>query len=109
VTIYDPIQATGLGMMTLPREITPDEGDYALDGYYYLKTDEFLCTCRNKPWRFLHYENKIIVWPTNDDDSLLKNAQRMKELGLNPKITEYKITMGKAIAWEDIPNGSTIG
>lgn len=107
--LADPIQASGLGMMSLPKEVTPDEGDYALDGYYCLKTDEYTCSCRDKPWRYIHCDMKIVVWPEKDDDSLLKNAQRMKDLGLNPKITEYKVMMGKAIPWDDIPDGTTIG
>jgi hypothetical protein len=107
--VKDRVQEWGQGLMTLPRNVTPDEGDTKHEGYYFLKTDEFNCTCRKRPWRWLHFDNKVIVWPTNDDDSLLKNAQRFKELGLNPKITEYKVIMGKAIAWEDIPDGSVIG
>lgn len=106
--VADPIQQAGSSLMTLPRSVTPDEGNSAYEGYYYIKTDEFKCTCRVKPWRYLHYEDKVIVWPEKDDDSLLKNAQKMKEQGFNPKITEYNVMLGKAIPWDDIPNGKDI-
>jgi|SRR6185295_18908784 len=108
VEIKDPIQAAGLGMIELPRSVTPDEGDSQYEGYYYLKTDEYFCTCRQRPWRYLHFDKKVIVWPTNDDIALLKNAQNLKDSGFNPKIVEYNVMLGKAIPWDDIPHGSDL-
>lgn len=105
----DPIAVAGRVLMTLPKEVTPDEGSPEYDGYFCLNTDEFNCTCRKRPWRFIHYSKKIIVWPEKDDEKLLNVAQKMKDLNLNPKIIDYKVMMGKAIPWDDIPNGDTIG
>lgn len=106
--IADPIQIEGQSLMTLPRSVSPNEGSPELDGYYCIFTDPFNCSCRTKPWRYLHYTKMIIVWPNNDDDSILQNAAEMKKLDTNPKIIEYKCMMGKAIPWDDIPMGETL-
>lgn len=95
--------------MELPKAVSPGEGSPELEGYYCINTDSFYCSCRPKPWRYIHFNKKIIVWPTNDEDSILQNATEMKKLDLNPKIVEYKTMMGKAIPWDDIPVGSELG
>lgn len=107
--VADPIQQQGQRLMTLPRAVSPDEGSIDLDGHYCLKTDEFKCGCRERLWDFIHYSKKIVVWPEKDDPKMLDFAQKTKELGLNPRVIEYKVMMGKAIPWDDIPQGADIG
>jgi hypothetical protein len=87
------------------REEITEQGDTTLDGCYCIKTDAFYCSCRTRPWSFVHHEQQIIVWREKDNKTILKLAQTFKEHDFNPKIIEYEAMMGKAIDWEDIPPG----
>lgn len=107
--VADPIQRAGSSLMTLPREVTPNEGNSEYDGYFCIKTDEYKCACRERTWHFIHCADKIVVWEEKDDNTLLHFAQMMKEMGLNPRIIEYNVMLGKAVRWDDIPAGATIG
>jgi len=94
--------------MMLPKEVTPDEGNHDLDGYFCINTDDYVCPCRKRPWKYYHWHKKIVVWPTIDEDTILQVATELKVRDLNPKIVEYNATMGKAITWNDIPAGATV-
>ncbi len=107
--VKDPIQQAGMSLMTLPKEITPDDMSSELEGGYCIKTEEFLCSCRDRPWRYMHYEGKIIVWNEKDDESILYSAKELKKMDLSPRIVVYTVMMGKGIPWDDIPSGATLG
>lgn len=93
---------------TLNKVTGPDEGDSAYDGYFCIQVDPFKCTCRLKPWVFIHFIRGIIVWAEKDDPSMLLCASIFKKNGYNPRIIEYNAIMGECVDWEDIPNGSDI-
>lgn len=91
------------------KAIAPDEDNNDLEGYYCIQTVAYQCYCRPKPWTFIHCKARIIVWPNKDDNSILEAASEFKKIQLDPRIVEYKSMMGKAIEYDDIPNGATIG
>lgn len=96
-------------LTTLPKALVPDEGTNDLEGHFCIQTIPYFCNCRPRPWTFIHHGKKIIVWKEKDDENLLAMASEFKKIQLDPHIIEYKVMMGKAILWDDIPNGVTIG
>lgn len=95
---------------TLIRATTPDEGNVELEGYYCINTNPYQCACSpERTWDYFHYEMKIIVWEEQDHPFILKMAAELKTLGFNPRIIEYKSIFGKAIDFEEIPDGATLG
>ena len=95
---------------TLNRAIAPDEGDSTFEGMFCIQTVPHVCSCRpTQPWTFAHYQKKIVVWNEKDDDKILQVASEFKKANYDPKIVEYQVLFGKAIHWDDIPNGEHMG
>lgn len=91
---------------TLNRAMTPDEGNSDYEGMFCIKTVPYTCSCSpGKPWIFAHLQKQIVVWNEKDEDSILDLASQFKQMGFDPKIVEYKVIFGKAIHWDDIPDG----
>lgn len=56
---------------------------------------------------FLTAAHLIIVWPENDDPSLLRHAAAARDVGRNPKPIEYEKSFGPACSyylWEAAGN-----
>jgi hypothetical protein len=91
---------------TLNKAMTPDKGNPNYEGMFCIKTVPYTCSCSpDKVWDFAHLEKKIVVWNEKDEDSILDLASQFKRNGYDPKIIEYKVMFGKAIHWDDIPDG----
>jgi len=94
---------------TVNRAIGPDEGSVDYDGYYCIQTVPHRCNCSpNRPWTFVHYDKKVVIWEEKDDDAILDVAREFKNHNYDPKIIEYKPIFGKAIEWAEIPNGASV-
>jgi hypothetical protein len=93
---------------TLDKVTGPDEGNALYEGYFCIQTRPFECSCRIKPWTFIHYIKSVIVWAEKDDPNMLKCAGFFKKHDFDPRIIEYKPMMGKCLDWEDIPNGGDL-
>ena len=93
---------------TLNKAVTPDEGNVEYDGYFCIQTIPHVCNCRpDRPWVWVHHQRKIVVWEDKDGD-ILQVASEFKKGGFEPKVVDYKVIYGKAIPWDDIPNGSDL-
>jgi hypothetical protein len=91
---------------TLNRAMTPDEGNSDYVGMFCIQTVPYTCSCTpGKTWIFAHLDKKIVVWSEKDDDNMLKIASEFKRGNFDPKIIEYKVIFGKAIHWDDVPDG----
>lgn len=88
-------------------EPLPDDENY--DGYFCVQTVPFNCRCRNRPWTFVHWDKRIIVWKSKDDQALLQVAHEFKDMEFDPHIIEYNSVMGNCVDWQDIPAGEIIG
>lgn len=92
-----------------PRITRQDEGSPEYDGYFCIKTKPHICSCCPDPWLFVHFSDKIVVWEENDDPLILHVAHQFQQLGIDPRIVEYKPVYGKAVTWDDIPARGTVG
>lgn len=83
---------------------TDDSGeDYA--GWICVRTNPFPCPAEGCAFvaEFLTAAHLIIVWPEGDDPSLLRHCAAARDVGRNPRPTEYERAFGPACsyyAWE---------
>ena len=74
-------------------------------GWYCVRTDPFPCPASGCTFvaEFMTAAHLILVWEQRDDPNLLRQAQRAKEVGRNPRIAEYEPSFGPSAsyyAWE---------
>ena len=80
-----------------------DRADHS--GWFCVKTDPFPCPAKGctSVAVFMSAAHLILVWEEQDDPNLLRHAARAKEVGRNPRITEYAASFGPSAsyyAWE---------
>jgi len=80
-----------------------DGGDHA--GWFCVRTEPFPCPAAGCVFvaGFMTAAHLILVWEQRDDPNLLRHAQRAKEVGRNPRVTEYERVFGPSAsyyAWE---------
>jgi hypothetical protein len=75
------------------------EADYS--GWYCIRTDPWPCPADGCDYvaQYLTAAHLIIVWPEIDDLNLLRQAAAAREVGRNPRPTEYEATMGPACSY----------
>ena len=95
----------------MSTELLQDEelwsGDAGADhaGWFCVATDPFPCPadgCKFVAY-FMTAVHLILVWQERDDPNLLRHAQRAKDVGRNPRVTEYRGEFGPSAsyyAWE---------
>jgi hypothetical protein len=86
------------------EELWIDEGEDHT-GWFCVSTDPFPCPANGCSFvaDFMTAAHLILVWQESDDPNLLRHAQRAKEVGRNPRVTEYEPTFGPSAsyyAWE---------
>ena len=74
-------------------------------GWFCVRTDPFPCPANGCVFvaEFMTAVHLILVWEQSDDLNLLRHAARAKEVGRNPRITEYLSSYGPSAsyyAWE---------
>jgi hypothetical protein len=82
-----------------------DEGAEDHAGWFCVRTDPFPCPASGCVFvaNFMTAAHLILVWEQRDDPNLLRHAQRAKEVGRNPRVTEYERAFGPSAsyyAWE---------
>ena len=86
------------------EELWPgDEAEHA--GWFCVSTDPFPCPADGCQYvaEFMTAAHLILVWEESDDPNLLRHAQRAKEVGRNPRVTDYRPSYGPSAsyyAWE---------
>lgn len=106
--ILNPATGPGIGVLELDDTTpgvdaflwTDDSGD-DLDGWYCIVTDPWPCPAEGCGFVAMHITaaHLVICWPEMDDPTLLTHAQIAKEVGRNPRVTEYMVGMGKACSY----------
>jgi hypothetical protein len=87
------------------EELWVDEGGDDHAGWFCVATDPFPCPAAGCAFvaEFMTAAHLILVWEERDDPNLLRHAQRAKEVGRNPHVTEYERGFGPSAsyyAWE---------
>ena len=87
------------------EELWTDDSGEDYSGWFCVKTDPWGCPATGCEFvaMFLTAAHLIIVWPEMDDPSLLRHAAAARDVGRNPKPTEYEPGFGPACSfylWE---------
>ena len=87
------------------EELCTDDTDADRSGWFCVSTDPFPCPAAACTFvaEFMTAAHLILVWEERDDPNLLRHAQRAKEVGRNPHVSEYESSFGPSAsyyAWE---------
>lgn len=87
------------------EELWTDEDADDRSGWFCVATGPFPCPAAGCAFVADHMTaaHLILVWEEGDDPNLLRHAQRAKEVGRNPRVTEYEPAFGPSAsyyAWE---------
>jgi hypothetical protein len=87
------------------EELWTGDADHDHSGWFCVTTEAFPCPAPGCTFvaMFMTATHLILVWQERDDPNLLRHAQRAKEVGRNPRVTEYKAEFGPSAsyyAWE---------
>ena len=87
------------------EELWVDEGGEDYAGWFCVETDPFPCPAAGCDFvaEYMTAAHLILVWQERDDPNLLRHAERAKQVGRNPRITEYESVFGPSAsyyAWE---------
>jgi hypothetical protein len=87
------------------EELWADAGEEDHAGWHCVRTDPFPCPASGCSFvaDFMTAAHLILVWENRDDPNLLRHAQRAKQVGRNPRVTEYEPAFGPSAsyyAWE---------
>ncbi len=91
------------------EELWTDDSGEDYSGWICVSTNPFPCPAAGCEFvaLFLTAAHLIIVWPENDDPSLLRHAAAARDVGRNPKPIEYEKSFGPACSyylWEAAGN-----
>jgi hypothetical protein len=91
------------------EELWTDDSGEDYSGWICVRTNPFPCPAEGCEFvaHFLTAAHLIIVWPESDDPSLLRHAAAARDVGRNPKPTEYEPSFGPACSyylWEAAGN-----
>ena len=87
------------------EELWEDDSGDDHSGWFCVATDPVPCPAPNCTFvaHFMTAAHLILVWRERDDPTLLRHAQRAKEVGRNPRIVVYEPSFGPSAsyyAWE---------
>jgi hypothetical protein len=71
------------------------------DGWWCVRTDPFPCPASGCSYvaDFMTAAHLILVWQTQDDPNLLKQAARARDVGRNPRIVGYRLDYGPSASY----------
>lgn len=95
----------------LTREDFDTDVDEALDkhghegvgeGWYCIRTSPFPCPAEGCTFvaYFMTAAHRVVVWPSDDDPAMLREAHRAQALGRTPRIVEYQQSFGPCLPWD---------
>ena len=67
------------------------------DDWWCVKTDDWICGNCKRVCQYLTAGHLIVLWPAQDNPSILKQAKIAQEYERNPRIIKYKEEYGPAI------------
>ena len=84
------------------EELWVDDGpDESREGWWCVRTDPFPCPASGCSYvaTFMTAAHLILVWETQDDPNLLKQAARARDVGRNPRIVGYRDDYGPSASY----------
>jgi hypothetical protein len=78
-----------------------DESTDDRDGWWCVRTNPFPCPANGCSYvaDFMTAAHLILVWQTQDDPNLLKQAARARDVGRNPRIVGYRPDYGPSASY----------
>ena len=83
------------------EELWTDDSGEDYTGWYCVRTEPFPCPADGCEFvaDFLTASHLVIVWPEMDDPSLLRHCAAARDVGRNPRPTEYERGFGPACSY----------
>lgn len=83
------------------EELWRDDDSAGRDGWWCVRTDPFPCPAAGCSYvaDYMTAAHLILVWQTQDDPSLLKQAARARDVGRNPRIVGYRDEFGPSASY----------
>jgi hypothetical protein len=93
IVLGDPTTEAGSGLWEDPV------GDH--DGWFCVRTDPFPCPAADCTFvaEFMTAAHLILVWQEVDDPNLLRHAARARDVGRNPRVTNYRSEFGPSASY----------
>jgi hypothetical protein len=91
--------------LEIEEELWVDDTETDHDGWFCVATAPFPCPAEGCTFiaEFMTAAHLILVWEERDDPNLLRHAERAKQVGRNPHVTDYESSFGPSAsyyAWE---------
>jgi hypothetical protein len=83
------------------EELWTDDSGTDYSGWFCVRTDPWPCPAEGCAFVAEHITaaHLIIVWPEIDDPNLLRHSAVARDVGRNPRPTEYEPAMGPACSY----------
>ena len=83
------------------EELWQDDSGDDHSGWWCVATEPFPCPAAGCDFvaDFMTAAHLVLVWEQQDDPNLLRHAQRAKEVGRNPRVTEYERVFGPSASY----------
>ena len=82
-------------------ELWEDDSSDDHEGWYCVATNPFPCPAAGCEFiaEFMTAAHLILVWQEFDDPNLLRHAARARDVGRNPRVTEYRVEYGPSASY----------
>jgi hypothetical protein len=101
ITIQEPMIAEPEFEIEIDEELWTDDSGEDYTGWYCVRTDPWPCPAAECTFVATHLTaaHLVIVWPEIDDPSLLRHSAAARNIGRNPKVETYEVSMGPACSY----------
>jgi hypothetical protein len=99
VGVATPIAAPRVEFDEELEERLDDDTDYT--GWFCVQTAPFPCPAEGCDFvaGYMTAAHLIVVWPANDDPSLLRYARDARNFGRDPRVVEYERSFGPCVSY----------
>ena len=83
------------------EQLAFDDEDSDRAGWFCVRTDPFPCPASGCTFvaDYMTAAHLILVWQEFDDPNLLRHAARARDVGRNPRVTQYRLEFGPSASY----------